>query len=88
MLCANNYRREAYRLHADIVMSLEDIFGYSSKTEWIWTKLWQREGEWGKSDPIKFLARSLQKPQKKKKKQKIFTQTEVVAWEFIPCEAL
>ena len=33
-------QREAYRLHADIVMSLEDIFGYiSSKAGRIWTKL-------------------------------------------------
>jgi len=31
--------REAYRLHSDIVMSLEDILGYiSPKTERIWTK--------------------------------------------------
>jgi len=33
-------RRESYRLHADIVMSLEGIFGYnSSKTGRIWTRL-------------------------------------------------
>jgi len=33
-------RREACRLHVDIIMSLEDIFGHiSSKTGLIWTKL-------------------------------------------------
>jgi len=33
-----------------------------------WTdldKTWRRDGKWGKSDPVKFLTRSLQKPQRK-----------------------
>jgi len=50
-------------------MSLEDTFGHiSSKTiEIDFDKTWQRDGEWGKSDPIKFLARSLKKSRERGK---------------------
>ena len=42
------------------LLTLEDIFMcISSETGWTWMKLGRGNGEWGKSDPIKFLARSL-----------------------------
>jgi len=44
----------------------------SSKTERIWTKL-GRDGEWGKSDPVKVLARSPQKPQRKGRNTNLFS---------------
>jgi len=54
-------------------MSLEDILGYiSSKNGTDLDKTWQRGREWGKSDPIKFLARSLQKPQRKGQNTNLF----------------
>ena len=55
----DNCRREAYRLHADVVMSLEDIFGYLLENWMDLDKTWQRDGKWGKSDPVKFLPRWL-----------------------------
>jgi len=46
------------QLHTNTVMSLEEIFGCISSKSWTdLDKNWQRDGEWGKSDPIKFLAK-------------------------------
>ena len=59
--------------HADIVMSLEHIFGYiSSKIGRIWTKLGRGVENGGKSGPIIFFARSLQKPQRKARNANLF----------------
>jgi len=38
-------------------------------------KTWQRGGEWGKSDLVKFLVRSLQKPQRRGKIQPFVVNT-------------
>jgi len=49
-------RRESCSFHADIVMSLEDIFGYIFSKKWTnLDKTWQKDVEWGKSDPVKYL---------------------------------
>jgi len=72
-------RREAYRLDADVVMSLEDIFGYICWKTTNLDKTWKRAREWGKSDPVKFLARLLQKPQRKGQHTNLLPETRVLA---------
>ena len=59
-------RRETCRLHADIVMSLEDIFAYiSSKTGQICTKLGTGMGNGKRVILENLLGRSLHEPQGK-----------------------
>jgi len=45
-------RRDAYRLHANGVMSLKDILRISPGKLYDLDETWQRDGELGKSDPI------------------------------------
>ena len=54
-------------------MSLEDIFRFISSKTTDLDKTWQLDGEWGKCDPVKFLLRSLQKPQSKGQNRKMPT---------------
>jgi len=54
-------------LHADIVMTLNDIFAYFAyylaETGWFKRNL-AEDVEWEKGDPIKFSARSLEWPRR------------------------